>query len=228
MLNGVWIPAPGSGEVPEYLDPIDPDTTDPVVKDTRTYAQKLLDGLLDCVKLAARTNKLPLNGGLKTQLIITTTQGDLDRRDGTGTAFTTYTGPVPLALFEQSLCDPEITYLGLGEGQEILTVGRAQRLFTPAQRKILFARDLGCSFPHCTAPAPWTEAHHVIAWQNGGETNINNGALLCSRHHSMIHHSDWTLKLSNGTPSTQPLHDRPHPNTPPQHLPPRPHQQLIL
>ncbi|ALO66456.1 hypothetical protein AS189_08050 [Arthrobacter alpinus] len=201
VVEGVRIPVPGSGEILDGLDSNDPDSTDPVTKDTRTYGQKLLDGLLDCVKLAARTDNLPLNGGLKTQLLITVSQADLDRHDGTGTAFTTYTGPVPLALFEQSLCDPEITRIGMGHGQEILSLGRTQRLFTPAQRKVLLARDLGCSFPNCTVPAPWTEAHHVVPWQEGGETNLENAALLCSHHHTTIHHSDWTVEMIDGTPS---------------------------
>ena len=205
VVDGVRIPWPGSAEMLEGLDPIDPNSTDPVVKDDRTYAQKLLDGLLECVKLAARTGKLPLNGGLKAQLIVMTRKEDLTRRDGAGrggagTAFTAYNGPVPLGLFDQELCDPEITNLLEGDGQEILNVGRAQRLFTPAQRKILFARDLGCSFPDCTIPAPWTEAHHVLPWQEGGESNISNAALLCGRHHTLIHHSEWSMALVQGTP----------------------------
>ena len=200
VVDGVRIPLPGSGEMLEGLDPIDPHSTDPVVKDDRTYGQKLLDGLLECAKLAARTDKLPLNGGLKAQLIIMATEEDLARGAGTGTAFTAYNGPVPLALFEKSLCDAEITPLLVGQGQEILNAGRTHRLFTPAQRKILFARDLGCSFPDCTVPAPWTEAHHVIPWQEGGQSNISNAGLLCGRHHTLIHHSDWSMDLVNGTP----------------------------
>ncbi|MGP9504434.1 HNH endonuclease, partial [Specibacter sp. AOP5-B1-6] len=94
----------------------------------------------------------------------------------------------------------EIIRLGMGEGQEILSVGRTQRLFTPAQRKLLLARDLGCCFIDCRAPATWCEAHHILPWQEGGETSIENGALLCSRHHGLIHHSDWTMKLITGTP----------------------------
>ena len=198
--EGVWIPAPGSGEMLEGLDPIDPNSTDRVVADERSYPQKLLDGIMDCLQLAARTGELPLNGGLKAQLIITTSQEDLERRDGRGTAFTVHSGPVPLSLFAQSLCDPEITRLTYGVGQEIFSVGRAERLFTPPQRKILLARDLGCCFPDCTALAVWCEAHHIIPWQDGGETNIDNAALLCSRHHSLLHHTDWSVQLLQGTP----------------------------
>ncbi|ALV45851.1 hypothetical protein MB46_10515 [Arthrobacter alpinus] len=202
--GGVRVPPPGSGEMLAGLDPIDPNNTDPAVKDDRSYAQKLLDGVIDCLTLAARTDTLPLNGGLKAQLIITTRQEDLDRNDNQGLAFTVHHGPVPLTLFEQSLCDPDITRITLGTGQDILNAGRTERLFTPAQRKLLLARDLGCTFPACTAPALWCEAHHIIPWHQGGETNLNNAALLCSHHHTMIHTTDWTMELIHGTPHFTP------------------------
>lgn len=200
LVYGVNVPAPGNNETLPGLDPIDPLSTNPAVKDTRTHGQKLLDGLISCVILAARTGQLPHNGGLKTQLIITCTEEDLHRSDGLGTAFTTHSGPMPLALFSQSLCDPEITTLTYGKGQEIINAGRTQRLFTPAQRKLIFARDLGCTFPSCTAVATWCEAHHVIPWQEGGETNLDNAALLCGPHHALIHHSQWQVHLIDGTP----------------------------
>ncbi|MHA7175659.1 HNH endonuclease signature motif containing protein [Arthrobacter sp. Sr24] len=200
LVYGVDVAAPGSNEPLPGLDPIDPLSTEPAVKDTRTHGQKLLDGMISCVKLAARTGQLPLNGGLKTQLIISCTEEDLNRSDGLGTAYTTFSGPMPLGLFSQSLCDPDITTLTYGTGQEIINAGRTRRLFTPAQRKLLFARDLGCSFPDCTASAMWCEAHHVIPWREGGETNLNNAALLCQHHHTLVHHSQWQVHIINGTP----------------------------
>lgn len=217
-IDGVQVPSPGGMDELPGLDPIDPHSEDRVVKDERTYAQKLLDGLVECVKIAARTNTLPLNGGLKAQLIISTRQEDLNHHDGTGVGFGIYNGPVPLRLFDQSLCDANITHLTLGHGQEILNVGRTQRLFTTTQRKILYARDLGCTFPDCTAPPTWCEAHHVIPWQDGGESNISNAALLCGRHHTLIHHSNWTMTITYGTPYfTAPYlidpHQKPRRNT---------------
>lgn len=203
-IQGVEVPAPGSMDELQGLDPLDPDNHDPVIKDDRTYAQKLLDGLLECVKIAARTDTLPLSGGLKAQLIISTTQKELNKTNGTALAYTIHSGPVPLHLFDQTLCDPDITRLTTGEGQNILNAGRTQRLFTAAQRKILLARDLGCTFPNCTTLPTWCEAHHITPWHQGGQTNINNAALLCPRHHTLIHHSDWTMKLQKGTPHFTP------------------------
>ncbi|PYI65324.1 hypothetical protein CVV68_18645 [Arthrobacter livingstonensis] len=203
-VNGIQVPEPGSDEELPGLDPIDPACTNPVVADRRTRAQKLLDGTIEGIKLAARTGKLPMNGGLKPQLFISTTETELQRRTKCGQpggiAFLPYSGPQPLALFSTELCDADVTTMILGNGQDILNVGRTQRLFTKAQRKILIARDKGCSFPHCTRTAMTTDAHHIIPWADGGETNISNAALLCEVHHHLVHDGAWSIKLIHGVP----------------------------
>ncbi|AIY03690.1 hypothetical protein ART_4091 [Arthrobacter sp. PAMC 25486] len=200
LIDGAWVPAPGSEQDMPGLDSTDPDSTDPATRDTRTHGQKVLDGLIACVKLAARTGTLPMNGGLRTQLIISCSEEDLHRTDGCGTAYTTHSGPMPLGLFADSLCDAETTRFVYGDGQNIINAGRTQRLFTLAQRKLLYARDLGCSFPDCRDPATRCEGHHIQPWQLGGKTDLNNAVLLCSRHHTLLHQSDWSVKLIDGTP----------------------------
>lgn len=204
LVNGINVPEPGTQRDLPGLDPIDPASTDPAVADRRTHGQKLLDGLIDCVKLAARTGKLPLNGGLKPQLFISTTEADLERRTSAGSAggiaFLPYSGPQPLELFKVELCNPDVTTMVLGDGGDILNVGRTQRLFTAAQRKILLARDMGCTFPDCTAPANWCDAHHIIPWQDGGDTSVVNGVLLCSLHHHLVHRGHWSIKICDGVP----------------------------
>ncbi|WP_288027196.1 HNH endonuclease signature motif containing protein [Arthrobacter sp.] len=210
LVHGIQVPEPGSDIDLPGLDPIDPNNTDPAVADKRTHAQKLLDGMIDCLHLAARTELLPLNGGMKPQLIISTTEADLQANrsqgKGGGIAFLPYTGPSNLSLFDTKLCDADVTTMILGDGQKILNVGRTQRLFTPTQRKLLIARDIGCTFPHCTRPARWCDAHHIIPWQDGGETSIENGALACEYHHSLIHQGHWSVRLLNGIPLYTPTH----------------------
>ncbi|RAN69369.1 hypothetical protein B5P43_36410, partial [Bacillus sp. SRB_336] len=202
LVHGIQIPEPGSDIDLPGLDPIDPNSTDPTTADKRTHAQKLLDGMIDCLHLAARTGLLPLNGGMKPQLIISTTEADLQasRTQGKhgGIAFLPYTGPSNLSLFNTQLCNADITTMILGDGQKILNVGRTQRLFTHTQRKLLIARDIGCTFPNCTRPAHWCDAHHIIPWQDGGETSIENGALACEYHHTLIHQGHWSVRLLNG------------------------------
>ncbi len=76
-----------------------------------------------------------------------------------------------------------------------LDLGRAQRLYTPAQRIALAARDGGCVFPGCSRPPSWCETHHIKPWSAGGPTNLDTGCLLCAHHHRLIHHSNWTVTI---------------------------------
>jgi len=92
-------------------------------------------------------------------------------------------------------CDAELTPVVLGGHGEVLDVGRAHRLVTPAIRKALHIRDRGCCFPGCDRPAAWTEAHHRIHWVDGGVTSLDTCLLLCRKHHVIIHEGQWQIRL---------------------------------
>ena len=93
-------------------------------------------------------------------------------------------------------CEAGIVPMVLGGPSEVLDVGRAQRFFTPAQRRALARRDGGCSYPGCTIPPQWCEAHHVEHWLHGGLTDLGNGALLCGRHHTVVHERGMTATVT--------------------------------
>jgi len=40
----------------------------------------------------------------------------------------------------------------------------------------------------------------VIWWEHGGRTDIDNGALLCSAHHHLLHNSQFSLRMFEGRP----------------------------
>ena len=111
----------------------------------------------------------------------------------------------------QIACDADIIPVLLGGGGRVLDIGRASRIFPPHIRKALIARDRGCAFPGCTIPATWCEAHHIDYWSRGGTTGTENGTLLCSHHHHVIHKEHWTIQLTTGIPWF----------IPPPHLDPR-------
>lgn len=77
-------------------------------------------------------------------------------------------------------------------------MGRAVRWFTPAQLKTLWVRDGGCTFPECTMPAHWADAHHLHHWADGGPTDIDRAALLCARHHTLVHQRRLHGELRDG------------------------------
>ena len=76
---------------------------------------------------------------------------------------------------------------------QVIDVGREQRTFQNAPRKVLTLRDRGCRFPGCNAPPSWCQAHHHSPWNANGPTDTRNGYLLCTRHHHNAHEGGWTI-----------------------------------
>jgi hypothetical protein len=82
----------------------------------------------------------------------------------------------------------------------VLDVGRTQRRFTRRQWRALVIRDGGCAFPGCDRPPKWCDAHHLRFWdEHDGPTDLDNGCLLCRRHHTLIHHGGWRLERNQRT-----------------------------
>jgi hypothetical protein len=60
-------------------------------------------------------------------------------------------------------------------------------------RRRLIARDRGCVVDDCDCPPEWTEAHHIVHWQDHGPTEMSNLALVCWGHHRVVHEGGWTM-----------------------------------
>ncbi|HET7488157.1 MAG TPA: DUF222 domain-containing protein [Acidimicrobiales bacterium] len=89
-------------------------------------------------------------------------------------------------------CDARILALLRGEGDEVLSVGRATRSIPRHIRRALRFRDKGCTFPGCSQTR-WVDGHHIVHWANGGETSLANLCLLCRYHHRLIHQHGFGL-----------------------------------
>ena len=69
-----------------------------------------------------------------------------------------------------------------------LWLGRAYRDANTAQRIALAVRDKGCV--GCGAANSFCEPHHIVYWENGGPTDLDNLCLLCGHcHHKEVHSS---------------------------------------
>jgi len=88
----------------------------------------------------------------------------------------------------------------LGGAGEVLDLGRARRLFSPAQRQALAEQYGGCAFPGCGHPPSYTEAHHLQWWSRGGPTDLANGIPLCSFHHHRVHDDGWEIEIRDHIP----------------------------
>ena len=69
---------------------------------------------------------------------------------------------------------------------DVLALGRRTRVWSSAQRRAISVRDGGfCRFPGCDRTV--CDVHHLQPWAAGGLTDVENGLLLCTRHHTLIH-----------------------------------------
>jgi hypothetical protein len=102
-------------------------------------------------------------------------------------------GPIGAETARRLCCDASVARVVMAGPSEVLDLGRSTRLVTPALRRALVLRDRGCGFPGCDRPPEWCDAHHVVPWSAGGETNLQNLVLLCRRHHVCCHEGKWRL-----------------------------------
>ena len=91
-----------------------------------------------------------------------------------------------------------------------LNIGRRSRSIPPALRRVLALRDRGCCFPGCMHDR-FLHGHHIQHWLHGGETSVDNLALLCTFHHHLVHEGGWSVartsdgRISFTTPDGQAL-----------------------
>lgn len=68
---------------------------------------------------------------------------------------------------------------------EPVNLYRIKRLANDKQRRIIAADQGQCAWPGCPRIALYGRAHHVKAWSEGGETNLNNLVGLCGQHNAL-------------------------------------------
>ena len=98
-----------------------------------------------------------------------------------------WSGPQTRARIESLLCDSRISRVLLGPLGQVTGLESLTDSVTPAQRRALAARDLGCVVRGCTRPPAMCDAHHLQARADGGATALGNLVLLCRRHHVLWH-----------------------------------------
>ena len=103
-------------------------------------------------------------------------------------------GPIPRVMAERLLCDCAVGRVVMKGRSQILDLGRRTRTVPDRLRRAIVIRDEHCQFPGCRAPASWCDTHHLVWWTRGGETSLENLALLCRRHHVAVHEGGWKLE----------------------------------
>jgi hypothetical protein len=170
--------------------------------DDRTPVQRMHDAFEEAGRRLLKTGDLPDHAGLPAQLIITLTLTDLERRAGRAT--THHGGNLTI---NDALClaaDAKLLPAVLSDAGDVLAFGRGRRLASAGQRKALFARDRGCTFPGCDRTAAQSEIHHTTDWAHGGQTDLNTMAITCGYHNNEAPKQGWQTLMLNGMPHWKP------------------------
>ena len=161
----------------------------PLPEDNRTPAQRRADALVELARRQLDGGGLPQAGGQKPHLTVLLTEetlkgaaaGEVDRL------------PLPAETVRRLACDCALTPIVMNEAGQPIAMGGARRTVSPSQARALRARDRMCRFPGCDRTPDWTRAHHLRHWADGGPTILPNLALLCGRHHWLVHEGRWRL-----------------------------------
>jgi Domain of unknown function (DUF222)/HNH endonuclease len=119
----------------------------------------------------------------------------LDGLDDRSTCETSEGQPLPVDAVRRLSCEANLVPIVLGGAGEVLDAGRQCRLANRAQRRALRAMYRTCAHPDCIVGFDSCRIHHVIYWQRGGPSDLDNMIPLCERHHHLVHEGGWTLQL---------------------------------
>jgi hypothetical protein len=208
---------------------LDAVTARPATSDHRTHPQRRAGALTDLARTALDHALVGTGARVRPHLnvlidyptltALATTTANPDQHPSTPTG-TTPTGagarptaaglnpavfddgqPVPRAVLDKLMCDSDLSRTIFGPDSQILNVGRTKRLYPPALRRAIIARDHHCQYPGCTAPPRLCEGHHTQHWaRDHGTTDARTGILLCWHHHTRVHDTgtEITWKTPDG------------------------------
>jgi hypothetical protein len=147
------------------------------------------DGMVALAENFLAGNPATGNGGERFQVMVHVDQDPL-APDGVVSASLDDGTRVSAETFRRIACDCGVV-AAAGDGAG-LNIGRRTRSIPPAIRRALALRDRGCRFPGCTHTR-FLHGHHVQHWLHGGETSVDNLALLCTFHHHLVHEGGWNV-----------------------------------
>jgi hypothetical protein len=160
-----------------------------VAADERPRAQQQADALVQLCDNQLASGSLPVLRGHKPQVIVKIDAEDLFGPGmNSGAGEMGFGATISAARARWLACDGQVTRVVMGPDGMPLDYGRSLRLVPPHLRRAAEVRDGGCVFTGCGAPTHWCDVHHLLEWINGGETSLENSALLCERHHTKVHH----------------------------------------
>jgi Domain of unknown function (DUF222)/HNH endonuclease len=193
LLSGVFDPE-GGAVLRTALEPL---ARKSGAHDDRERDHRMGDALIELSMHALDSGLVPQQASQRTHLMVTTSLETLRGLPGAPAADMELSLPISAKTVERLACDASITRILLSSDSMVIDVGRAKRVISGPARKALNVRDGHCTWPGCERPATWSSGHHLVHWIHGGTNESENLALLCHRHHWMVHEGNWQIIRSD-------------------------------
>ncbi len=119
----------------------------------------------------------------------------VDTRSGSATNGYVPAGPIvgPNTIDELLCAGGGTDYLTLDPDGKSLSVGRQSPKIPRRLRRAVMGRDDGCGVDGCTSRYR-LQVHHIVHWEDGGETDEENLVTLCwYHHHVVVHQRGFTI-----------------------------------
>jgi hypothetical protein len=189
LISGQLDPVGGAA----FLTALQPLARKSGAHDDRSPERRNADAVVELAMRALDSGVIPQRASQRTHLQVTTSLQTLMGLAGAPAADMDLSLPISSTTVERLACDCSITRLLLDSDSVVIDVGRAKRTISGPARKALNVRDKHCVWTGCERPASWTEGHHLVHWIHGGTNEPSNLALLCYRHHWMVHEGNWQI-----------------------------------
>lgn len=138
-------------------------------------------------------DRTPQTAGVNATIVVTMTLDQLLAESGT--ALLDDGSRISAGQARRLACEAGIIPVVLGTKSQPLDLGRTARLFSKAQRIALALRDGGCTAQGCETSASGCHSHHDDPWSRRGLTDLDNGRLLCPRHHRLAHNPRYDKRV---------------------------------
>ena len=169
-------------------------TQEQIDNDHRSAAQRNHDALLAMGRSHLASGELGQHHGLPATIIVSTSLQDL--QDASGFGVSAGGTLVPMRDVVRLASHAYHHLVIFDKATELpLNLYRTKRCASEGQRIVLHAKDRGCTFPGCTAPAYLCEVHHIDDYAaDNADTNIDILALACRPHHKLATSGAWRTR----------------------------------
>jgi hypothetical protein len=162
-----------------------------------TFRDLLIDGVTDTSRSGLGQSGLGQSGlgrGIRARVLITVPALTLLGHGSEPASLEGY-GPIDLDTARRLAADAPgfVRILTHPETGAVLSLGRTRYAIPPDLRAWLRLRDGTCRSPGCNTAARRCDLDHTRDWQDLGESNADNLAHLCRKHHNQKHHTGWAV-----------------------------------